>query len=603
MQKKKSLPQHSRRFPLTVTAVAVMTLLGGCAIMPQPFSQDEQRQIADQDRVEARRDVEPLSHPLTLSEAVARALKYNLDHRTRLMEQAVALGQFDLSRYDMLPKLLASAGYNTRDNENISRAKDSVTGLPSLANPYISSDRSHTTTDLGLTWNLLDFGISYLSAKQNADRVLIASERRRKAMHILVQDVRTAFWRAASAEKLEKEVQNTISLAESALVDSRRIETEQIRNPLEALRYQRTILENLRILESIRQELTTARIELAALTNLPPGSSFSIAEPTGDALKPPRINLPIEQMEEIAVANNADLREQFYNARIAVEETKKSLLRLFPSISFNYNLRHDTNSYLVNKNWQEAGALVSWNLFSLLSAPATMRYSEANEKLAEQRRIAVQMAVLAQAHLARQQYENAYSLFERADTIWQVDQRIYEHTANREAAATQSKLERISSNTSAIISLLRRYQALAQVYAANSKVQSTLGMEPAVSDLNTTSLDDLTKEIDKSLRDWEHLRQGSQARPQADANKAGAATMSSQEVPASTATPQELPAATAYISQRPGILAPMLPAQSATPAARTFKTAKEWQIDVNLAQSARLTALSYPTNTRIEFAK
>ena len=422
------------------------------------------------------------------------------------MEQAVALGQYDLSRYDMLPKLVASAGYSSRDNENISRAKDSVTGLPSLANPYISSEKSHTTSDLGLTWNMLDLGVSYISAKQNADRVLIASERRRKAMHILVQDVRTAFWRAASAEKLEKEVQDTITIAEGALNDSRRIESERIRNPLEALRYQRTILENLRILESIRQELTTSRIELAALTNLPPGSSFSIEEPSGEALKPPRIHLPIEQMEEVAVTNNAELREQFYNARIAVEETKKSLLRLFPSISFNYNLRHDTNSYLVNKSWQEAGAQVSWNLFSLLSLPSTMRYSEASEKLAEQRRMAVQMAVLAQTHLARQQYENAYSLFERADAIWQVDKRIYEHTANREAAATQSKLDRISSNTSAIISLLRRYQALAQVYAANSKVQSTLGVEPAIGDLTTTSLSELTQQIDRSLRDWEYPR-------------------------------------------------------------------------------------------------
>ena len=506
MKKNPVLPMLSRRLTLTATSLAVLGALNGCAVTPQPLSIEEQQQITSRDRSAAQRDVEPLQGPLTLSDAVARALKYNLDHRTRLMEQAVALGQFDLSRYDMLPKLVASAGYSSRDNENISRAKDSVTGLPSLANPYISSDKSHTTTDLGLTWNLLDFGVSYFNAKQNADRVLIASERRRKAMHLLVQDVRSAFWRAASAEKLEKEVQNTIALAESALNDSRRIEAEQIRNPIEALRYQRTILENLRILESIRQELTTARIELAALINLPPGSNFSIAEPTGDALKPPRINLPIEQMEELAVANNADLREQFYNARIAVEETKKSLLRLFPNISFNYNLRHDTNSYLVNKSWQEAGAQVSWNLFSLLSVPATMRYTEANEKLAEQRRIAVQMAVLAQAHLARQQYENAYTLFERADAIWQVDQRLHEHTANREVAATQSKLERISTNTSAIISLLRRYQALSQVYAANSKVQSSLGLEPVISDISTTSLDNLRQEIDKSLRDWEQSK-------------------------------------------------------------------------------------------------
>ena len=32
-----------------------------------------------------------------------------------------------------------------------------MTGLPSLANPYISSDRNHRTADLGFQWNVLDF--------------------------------------------------------------------------------------------------------------------------------------------------------------------------------------------------------------------------------------------------------------------------------------------------------------------------------------------------------------------------------------------------------------------------------------------------------------
>ena len=65
-----------------------------------------------------------------------------------MMEEALAMGQLDLGRYDMLPKLVASAGYQWRDKELITNSRDSVTGLPSLANPYISSDRSHTLTDL-----------------------------------------------------------------------------------------------------------------------------------------------------------------------------------------------------------------------------------------------------------------------------------------------------------------------------------------------------------------------------------------------------------------------------------------------------------------------
>ena len=493
----------NKPFPMSRLAVLVLAVLAaGCSTLPEAFSTGEQRQLAQADRSAAQQGVEPLSGPLTLSEAVARGLKYNLEHRSRMMEQALALGQADLSRFDMLPKLVASAGYSERNNDSIRRATDSVTGKPSLANPYISSDREHTTSDLGLTWNLLDFGVSYFNAKQNGDRVLIAAERRRKAMHNLIQDVRSAYWRALSAQLLESEIRATIALAESALGDSRQAESERIRNPIDALRYQRTLLENLRVLEGIRQELSAARIELAALINLPPGTAFRLAEPAAGEATPKFEALPIERLEETAIDNNADLREQLYNVRISAAETRKSLLKLFPGLNFSSARKHDDDSYVINQSWRETGVQLSWNLFNLLSAPTVMNLAEASETLAAHKRMTVQMAVLAQVHLARQQYENAYHLFERSDAIWKVDQRIFEHSANRETAQTQSKLERIANNTAAIVSLLRRYQALAQVHAANGRLQASLGLEPRVDDLNAVGLGELTRVVDDALHRW-----------------------------------------------------------------------------------------------------
>ena len=490
-------------YPMSRLAVLVLAVLAaGCTTLPESFSTAEQRQLALADRSAAQQGVEPLSGPLTLSEAVARGLKYNLEHRSRMMEQALALGQADLSRFDMLPKLVASAGYSERNNDSIRRATDSVTGKPSLANPYISSDREHTTSDLGLTWNLLDFGVSYFNARQNGDRVLIAGERRRKAMHNLIQDVRSAYWRALSAQLLESEIRTTITLAESALGDSRQAEAERIRNPIDTLRYQRTLLENLRVLEGIRQELSAARIELAALINLPPGTAFRLAEPAAGEATPKFEALPIDRLEETAIDNNADLREQLYNVRISAAETRKSLLKLFPGLNFSSARKHDDDSYVINQSWRETGVQLSWNLFNLLSAPTVMNLAEASETLAAHKRMTVQMAVLAQVHLARQQYENAYHLFERSDAIWKVDQRIFEHSANRETAQTQSKLERIANNTAAIVSLLRRYQALAQVHAANGRLQASLGLEPRVDDLNAVGLGELTRVVDDALHRW-----------------------------------------------------------------------------------------------------
>lgn len=484
------------------SVLAASLLLTGCgSVALHPFTPTELATRTAADRTAAQEGVAPITGPLSMDEAVARALKYNLDRRVKMMEEAVAFDQLDTASWDMLPHLMAQAGYNRRNKDLITNSVDSVTGAPSLAHPYISTDRSHESYDLGLTWSLLDFGLSYISAKQQADRVLIAAERRRKAMHALVQDVRTAFWRTASAQKLHDEVRQVIALAEDALQDARKAETERVRSPVDALRYQRQLLENLRLLESIEQELASGRIELAQLINAPLDQEFSVQEP-GDKMDAALLEMPVQRMEEMALTQNADIREQNYASRIAVEETKRTMLRLFPNLSFNYSLRHDTDRYLINNSWNDTGLQLSYNIFNLLSAPSQKKLAEAGVKLADQRRIATQMTVLAQVHLSRLQYQVAYRQYLRADQIWQADAKIAEHMKNRELAQTQSKLEQVSNSTAAILSLLRRYQSLSQVQNASGRLQATVGMEPAIGSVTELSLDALTREVNASMQQW-----------------------------------------------------------------------------------------------------
>ncbi|MEC4720532.1 TolC family protein [Noviherbaspirillum sp. CPCC 100848] len=495
---------HSTRpvFPVRIAIAAAALLLTACGSVPvRPLTQDDLARQTAADRMAAQEGVEPLSGELSMDEAVARALKYNLDRRTRMMEEALALNQLDASSWDMLPRLTASAGYSSRNKNLITRSEDSVTGLPSLANPYISSERSHAVYDLGLTWNLLDFGMSYVFAKQQGDRVMIATERRRKAMHTLIQDVRTAFWRTASAQKLRDDVKQAIALAEGALQDARKAETERVRSPIDALRYQRQLLENLRLLESIEQELSSGRIELASLMNIPLHQEFRVQEPN-DNVDASLLEVPVQRMEEVAVTQNGDIREQFYTSRIAVEETKRTMLRMFPNLSFNYNIKYDTDRFLINNQWNDTGLQLSYNLLNLLSAPTQKKLADAGVKLADQRRIAAQMTVLTQLHLSRLAYQIAYRQYVRADQVWQADAKIAEHIRNRETAETQSKLEQVANSTTAILSLLRRYQSLSQVQAAGSKLQATMGLEPVIGSVTDMSLQELTRTVGQSMREW-----------------------------------------------------------------------------------------------------
>lgn len=487
-----------RRF---AASLATTLLLTGCAVTPEALQRDELRRIIENDQAAARQGMPEVTAPITLPEAIARALKYNLEHRTRLWEQTLAVGQLDASRFDMLPKLMADLGYVSRSNDPGTWTPD-ANNDPTNTRAPVSSDKTHSTVDLGLSWSILDFGLSYYTAKQNADRVLIAAEHRRKALHTLIQNVRIAFWRAASAQKLAREVRDTIDQAEKALAESRKLAESRGKAPADALRYQRTLLENLRTLETVERELAAARIELAGLLNLPPGAAFTLAEPDGDLANPGPLALPIERMEEMALEHNADLRENVYNARIAATETRKALLKLFPNLTFNLANKYDNNSFLVHDRWNETAAHVSWNVFNLLSGPSQMNMAESAAKVAEAKRMTMQMAVLTQVHLSARQYETAVRLYKRSDNIWKVDDGLLEFARQGVAAETQSQQTLVASRTAAILSLVRRYQALAAVHEASSKLESTLGLEPQLGSLDEIPLADLTGIIDRSLRLW-----------------------------------------------------------------------------------------------------
>lgn len=483
------------------SGIAAICLVAGCAtVRPTAVPVAEVVEGSKRDRAIAG-EVPPIQGVLTIDEAIARALRFNLDQRVSRAEHALATRQFDMTKPEMLPNVMASAGYTTRDEDLTRRSVDSVTGGPSNANPFISQERTHLVTKLGVTWNLLDFGTGYYNAKQQANRILIAQERRRKAVHLLIQDVQTAFWRAYSAQVLRSQILETIKLGESALEDARTAEEERLRSPLDSLRFQRQILENLRTLESLDQELSTAKLELARLINIEPEVQFELAEPS-TKFTDELFETPSAVLEETAIRQNADLREQYYNVSNARLEGRKALVRLFPRLSFDYSFNYDDDRFLINNSWNEAGVQLAYGLLNIWTIPLQRKLSQAGLTLAEQRRMSTLMSIISQVHVSRLQYTNARRLFDRADALTQVEERIVVQMANREQVAVQGKLETVSSKTSLIISLLRRYQALAAVYAAESRLQATLGLDPGLENADNLPLEDLASTVRSYFANW-----------------------------------------------------------------------------------------------------
>jgi outer membrane protein TolC len=469
---------------------------------PEPMSPEEvARRNAESLRLVALQD-EPMPATLSLEWAFARALKFNLDRRVKKMEAAIALGQFDLAKFDTLPKLTAEAGYSNRSNESIVNSRDSVTGRPSLSNPSISNDRIHTHASIGPTWNLLDFGTSYFGAKQAGDRALAVAERRRKATHLLLAEVRSAFWRVAVAQRLAPEIKQALADGEAALGEARRMESDRLRPPAESLRLQRALLEHLGQLESLEQELSVARVELASLIGAPVAAGYVVSEPSF-VLPRNLLEFPPEEMEQLALANNPDLAMALYDVRIAQQETHKAITKLFPSVTFEYQLHHDTDSYMINDTWQTAGARISFDLFRLASLDRDLEVIALAEDLAKRKQMATMMATVAQVNLSRIEYRLAYRAFERAEQTAGVDVRLREVFLAQAREEVQSRLEIVAARTNAILSVGQRYRAMIQAQAAIGRMQSILGLDPLLEPPMDIPTSELAMRLATYLQGWQ----------------------------------------------------------------------------------------------------
>src|SRR5690606_5500796 len=341
-------------------AVSLLTLaISGCAVTSQPIERSVSEQRAQSDLQLMFAEQEPLTAPLTLHEAMARAVKYNLEARLRVMEEAMAQRQVDLVSLDMLPRMALSAGYAGRSNVSASSSRSVETGTQSLE-PSTSQDRDRGVADLTMVWNVLDFGVGYVSAKQQSDQRLIVQERRRKVMHTIIQDVRSAYWRAVAADRLLTQIDSLMARVSQAREKSQRLSEQRIGDPIQALGYQRALIEATRQLEEPRRALSLAKTELATLINLPLGTQVELAPE--DGYQVPELKVDLDTLEQEALASRPELREQDYQARISAAETRKAMLRLLPGLEFSAGGHYDSNSFLVNQSWADYGVKVTWNL-------------------------------------------------------------------------------------------------------------------------------------------------------------------------------------------------------------------------------------------------
>ncbi|HKI82565.1 MAG TPA: TolC family protein, partial [Pseudodesulfovibrio sp.] len=377
--------------------------------------------------------------------------------------------------FSLLPKLTAEAGYKARDNDDASSSESIKTGRQSLV-PSKSRPRAGYTSKLEMTWNILDFGLSYYQAKAQGNKEMAAEERRRRVVSDILRQTKAAYWAAVSAERMRDEVAATLAEAQTALKQSRETQRRRLASPIVALRYQRDLLNMVRQIEQLESDLTKAKTQLATLMNLAPGTKYTLAMPDGPP-EVPEMAFELPALESLAMVRRPELREQSYLARNAVLETRSAMLRMFPNASLFGGVNYDSNKYLVNNSWANAGVQVGWNLFRLLSLPAELKAGETREKVAVLRRQALRMTVLSQVHIAWQQRHSARKTFERANELCDLQNAIDRQTENAATSKTGTRLEVIRTRVETLLAIRARDLSYAEMLKAQDAVYQASGLD------------------------------------------------------------------------------------------------------------------------------
>ena len=200
--------------------------------------------------------------------------------------------------------------------------------------------------------------------------------------------------------------------------------------------------------------------------------------------------------------NRPEVQEERYNVRIAQLETRRALLRFLPNFNPFALGGYNSNSFLYYNSWAEAGFRASFQLLNLFALPTARELSRRLEDLAQTRRLAVSMAVIAQVHVSLQQYHRAQRQYESANRLAQVERRLNALTNARDAAESTSDLDRIRAITSALAAELVRDRAYADVMNAHAAVHVALGLDPVPEDLRNQDLDTAANRIRETRQQW-----------------------------------------------------------------------------------------------------
>lgn len=466
---------------LLVCALLAGTSLSGCSWPGDPVGIDEQAGTLEKDIGNLYGEQEPITAPLGLYDAMARGIKYNIAHRVSRMEEVLANGAVDVSALGMLPGLDLEAGYFGRNAAEAISARSKVTGDQSLTSS-IFQDEHRRTANLDLSWNVLDAGMAYVQSRQASDKARAALERRRKVVQNIAQDIRHAYWRAASAEILGNRINGLVAQADGVL---KKLEEEEnsksTRDVAALLNLEKRLYDSLQDLLDERDKLATARADLAALIGVAPSTPFTLAGNEADMMAAnalPTLSTSREDLEVLALLIRPEMREHTLLKRVAERGSTQTVLEAFPGIGGIVGYNYDSNSFLDDESWASFSLSLTQSLMNLFALPVRLQHAENKEKLADLQRMTMVATVLTQMSVADTRYGMASDRYALLKRMMGVNARLITAIRQKQDRGAYAEGLLLAAEMDQLLTRTRLHGAFAEGQNAFGRLVSTLGLDP-----------------------------------------------------------------------------------------------------------------------------
>ena len=481
---------------LTLTAIALF--VAGC----------HNSEYYRQQRVEtARKNFENISKRtidknkiFTLNECIASALKHNLALKVYDLKEQIASEKVTARMLGMLPELNINNQLNSRNRTPGASSQSIETGQQSLVSSR-SIDNTVNNIKIELALSTLDFGLAFLNATQAEDRQLIAIEQRKRAAQNLVFDVVKTYFKVAAS-------QDAIKTAEQLLMKCRHLEKVFIElnkdksvSPFRLLDERKRFIRLEKRLMSYRRKYQDSCIELRSLMGYIPNSQITV-----DTRWLRKLNLAtlpsIDVMEKLALTERPELYELDFESNVLVNEARKTILTMLPTVKIFLDMQNSNNSFLYNQTWSTVAVHAAYNLLNLPQriAQYTATHTEIDE--ISMRTLALSIGIMAQVRIAHaniQEVKQRYELDDRTYDAYKKHLLVASQSYKSGSSLSKLELDRLELETAE--TYINRLISISNYYVAYYRLLNTIGIK----DLTPETIARVIDEI-KSVEEKQKLK-------------------------------------------------------------------------------------------------